>query len=84
MATPETLVEGHEEEWHTVALAGTKRIGIVDESEVQKMQNWNIYDVWDEKTYTNSNMLPTIYESACGVLPQRLMKQNHRHLWPVS
>lgn len=49
MATPETLVEGHEEEWHTVALAGTRRIGIVGESEVQKMQNRNIYDVWDEK-----------------------------------
>ena len=49
MATPETLVEGHNKEWYTVALAGTKRMDVIDESEVQKIRNWNVYDVWDEK-----------------------------------
>lgn len=49
MATPEILVEGHDEDWHTVALAGTKHKNIVDESEIQEIENRSLYDVWDKK-----------------------------------
>lgn len=49
MATPETLVEGCGDEWHTVALAGTKRMNDGDESCGQNDCGEDISKVWDQK-----------------------------------
>ena len=49
MATPEILVEEYGDEWHTVALAGTKRVYVTDETGEPKIRSRKICDVWDEK-----------------------------------
>lgn len=88
MATPEILVEGSGEEWHTVALAGTKRINIEDESEVSKIRSQEVSDVWDDKNiHEQQYVAHYIRKCLCGftkdineIKPQTLVAGRLMHI----